>query len=173
MTPLAVLQLARRYADRRYADGGSAYTAPVSEFTTPGDTRRQDAAHALGWDVGPVDRFTVPWGELARRMLTYLPMAAPGRSPVGSRVMADAAWAMRTPSAVTGGWPIRSGIPASRYAPIADSSTGLVARHPHVFGRDGINLQLRQDMRGVTQADMGFVGPSAPANVNSRLRIVR
>ena len=56
----------------------SPYTAPVSEFTTPGDMQRERISSAFGWDVGR------PWQEFGRRAMTYLPMLPLGGGAVPS-----------------------------------------------------------------------------------------
>jgi hypothetical protein len=56
----------------------------MSEFTTPGDLRRERIARAFGWDAGNPDPYALPM-EFARQALTYLPMAMPGRASIGAR----------------------------------------------------------------------------------------
>jgi hypothetical protein len=49
------------------------YQPAASEFTTLADLQRARASSALGWDVGPTDRFSVPWWELGGRAIMYAP----------------------------------------------------------------------------------------------------
>ena len=72
------------------------YTAPLSEFTTPGDRQRERISNTFGWDVGPGG-----WDpgyalqEFGRRALTQLPLAA--RTPGAARATA-------APAAPQGPW---------------------------------------------------------------------
>jgi hypothetical protein len=70
------------------------YTAPMSEFTTPEDLRRERISSALGWDVGR------PWQEFAQRALPLALSAV--RAPVAPRISPAAAPA--SPAAPQGPW---------------------------------------------------------------------
>lgn len=130
------------------------FSYPVSEYTTPAEMQQERISQALGWDTSR------PGVEFARRALTYLPLAM--RSPAGARIGNEHAWAARTPPADTGGMPPSlAGLwmdSFNHFPATANSSTGLIRRHPDAFVPSGM---LRAT---VTPDDMGFTGPSAPAN---------
>jgi hypothetical protein len=72
------------------------YTAPVSEFTTPEDLRRERISSALGWDVGR------PWQEFAQRALPLALSAV--RAPVAPRMAPAAPASPAAPAAPQGPW---------------------------------------------------------------------
>lgn len=150
--------------------------AVSSEFTTPGDLRRATMIAQTGFDPDH------PWLGLARQLLTYMPMVAPGRSSFGARTINDyAPWAMQTPSAITGGG--RLALDAMLDAairdaqPIPDSAIlgggrqffgqsirGLTRHNSRAF--DNSMMDASYPWRPITPYEMGFYGPSAPFNTN-------
>jgi hypothetical protein len=52
------------------------YMPTISEFTTPGDLKRERIARAFGWDAGNPDPYA-QWAEFARRAALTLPLALP------------------------------------------------------------------------------------------------
>lgn len=116
------------------------YSYPPSEFTSPAEMQQERISQMFGWDTSR------PGREFLRRALFELPLAM--RSSAGARIGTDHTWASQTPSAVLGDGRLGSAF-AGVYAP--------------AFARPSA-----RDMRGapVTPYDMGFHGPSAPANSN-------